>query len=643
MKAQLVNPIHRAYAEFDRINGEHSFKEAVPGGCVDYQARTRHGGRVAFFNFQLAKEMGLLPDSHPETMNDKLERKLLETFSLVIINEYDIQHKTPVEANDVRPGRFMATRYLQLQHPNKQGKTSGDGRGIWNGEFRGRSGTTWDVTSSGTGATRLSPAAAQTGRNFRTGDKRVGYGNGYNTLDEGFSAALMSEIFHQNGIGTERTLVIIGFSGPDDGTSINVRAGRNLMRPSHFFCHLKQARLVELKGLVDYYIDRQAGNGLWPSGLRGEQKYRFFADEMARVFARSAARFESDYIFCWMDWDGDNILADGGIIDYGSVRQFGLYYGDYRYDDSDRYSTRLPEQRLKARYIVQCFAQIRDFCITGRKRAVRRFKRDPSLKIFDEEFAHATQSLLLDKVGFPARARDRLLKDQPQLVAGFSRAFAYFERVRSIHGVYDVADGLNRDAVFCMRDFLREYPRSLYQQEANAALPAKTVLEMMAARKSLPEDTTITPFRDKRVSELQEAYAQLIAASAGEALPSGRARRVLLEVLMRASVINKKERITGDAAVLVTENFIRWHRRVPRHLFHQVFRAVVEHQQFTPARPRKGVSIKRGLEKLKDELKAELRAEPGSGAPRASTPARTRKASLITRSLRLIRKHCESL
>ena len=104
----------------------------------------------------------------------------------------------------------MATRYLQLQHPDKRGKTSGDGRGIWNGEFRGRGGT-WDVSSSGTGATCLSPAAAQTGKFFKTGDRAVGYGNGYNTLDEGLSAALMSEIFHRNGIPTERTLVIISF------------------------------------------------------------------------------------------------------------------------------------------------------------------------------------------------------------------------------------------------------------------------------------------------------------------------------------------------------------------------------------------------------------------------------------------------
>ncbi|MGK5088637.1 hypothetical protein WDW86_13850, partial [Bdellovibrionota bacterium FG-2] len=111
------------YSQFDQINGEHSFKRAVPAVAVEYQVRTRNGGRVVFFNFGLAKEMGLLPDDHPEQLNEALEEKLLQTFSLVIINEYDIQRKTKFSPEDIRPKSYMATRYLQLQHPNKQGKT----------------------------------------------------------------------------------------------------------------------------------------------------------------------------------------------------------------------------------------------------------------------------------------------------------------------------------------------------------------------------------------------------------------------------------------------------------------------------------------------------------------------------------------
>ena len=187
------------YTSFDQLNGNHSFKKSVPNGYVDYQVRTRHGGSVFFFNFELARKMGIIPLDHSNELTPKLKQKILDTFALVIINEYDILNKRVFNEKEVRPNQYMATRYLQLQHPNKQGKTSGDGRGIWNGEFK-HQGVTWDVSSSGTGATSLSPAHAMTNKFFKTGDKEVCYGNGYHSLNDGLSAALMSDIFHKNGI-----------------------------------------------------------------------------------------------------------------------------------------------------------------------------------------------------------------------------------------------------------------------------------------------------------------------------------------------------------------------------------------------------------------------------------------------------------
>ncbi|MGK5089795.1 protein adenylyltransferase SelO family protein, partial [Bdellovibrionota bacterium FG-2] len=491
----------------------------------------------------------------------------------------------------------------------------------WNGEFQGKKGICWDVTSSGTGATCLSPAAAQSGRNYRTGDKRVGYGNGYNTLDEGIAAALMSEIFHQNEVKTERTLLIIGFSGEEEGTSINVRVGQNLLRPSHLFGFLKQNRRKELKGAVDYYIAREQKNGNWPklSGSeRDRDKYRFFADETAKTFAQAAALFESEYIFCWMEWDGDNILANGGIIDYGSVRQFGMYYGDYRYDDVDRFSTSLPEQRLKARYIVQNFAQMRDFLLTGEKKNIRKFRNDPTLKIFDQEFEQTSLRLLLEKTGFSARQVENLVTNQRGLVQQYKKVFQYFERVRSKRGIYTVPDGENRDAVFCMRDFLREYPKKLltFQQRR---LSAEELVSLMAAKnsksKDLPKDLKISPFRNKRLGELQELYSQLIRESSAKAT-SLHFNRILLELVMRSSVINKKDRITGDAAVLITENLIRWHKVVRRSSFHEAFEALVEHHQKSST--------------ARDVLEHYSRRK-------------TKTGDLVLRNLRLIRKYSESL
>jgi hypothetical protein len=126
----------RQYPHFARINGEHPFKTQVPEGRVEYKARYKKGGKVAFFNFELAKEMGLIPKTHTHQLNPDLEREILETFSLVIINEYDLINNIQFPEDEIHPNTYMATRYLQLQHPDKTGRTSGDGRTAWNGTVR---------------------------------------------------------------------------------------------------------------------------------------------------------------------------------------------------------------------------------------------------------------------------------------------------------------------------------------------------------------------------------------------------------------------------------------------------------------------------------------------------------------------------
>ena len=253
-------------------------------------------------------------------------------------------------ARDRLPHTYMATRYLQLQHPGRRGTTSGDGRSVWNGTLT-HDGVTWDLSSCGVGVTRLCPATAKEGRFFRTGSRTASYGCGTAALGEGISAALLSETFHRNGIATERVLAVIALP---NGQAINVRAGRNLLRPSHFFAPLKQGDLARLRAAIDVFAERQIAQRRLAEAARPARRATAIWPTPPRAsFARAAATFESEYVFCWLDWDGDNVLADGGIIDYGSVRQFGLYHREYRFDDADRWSTTIPEQRVKARAIAQ--------------------------------------------------------------------------------------------------------------------------------------------------------------------------------------------------------------------------------------------------------------------------------------------------
>ncbi|WP_374075861.1 hypothetical protein [Bdellovibrio bacteriovorus] len=366
--ARKLKELSNFYSSFDQLNGVHPWMDAVKDGYVSYKVRELQVGKIAYFNFILAKEMGLLPPDHPHQMTEDLEKKLIETFSLQIINEYDELTHRRVDPETVRPHRYMATRYLQLQHANKQGKTSGDGRGIWNGTVYHR-GMTWDVSSRGTGVTCLAPGAVEAQKPLKTGGTEFGYGCGLAEIDELLAASILAEVMHLQGLRTERVLCVIDLG---KGYGIGVRAAHNLIRPAHLFLYLKQEKYEALKAATDYLIDRQVDNKAWDITSKGLNKYDDLLAHVCTSFGEFTAQMDIDYIFAWLDWDGDNVLADAGIIDYGSVRQFGIRHDKYRYDDVERFSTNLNEQKQKARLIIQVFAQMVDFLKTKKKKTSSR-------------------------------------------------------------------------------------------------------------------------------------------------------------------------------------------------------------------------------------------------------------------------------
>jgi hypothetical protein len=566
----------RTYQAFARINGEHPFKNHVPGGRVEYKARVRKTGRVSFFNFELAKEMGLISKTHPNQLNPDLEREILDTFNLVIINEYDVMNKVKISQEDVLPNTYMATRYLQLQHPDKSGRTSGDGRSIWNGTIRAH-GITWDISSCGTGATKLSPACNINKKFYQTGDPSVSYGCGLSEVAEGLETLFFSEVLGKNGLQTERILAIIEH---EKGLGINVRANPNLMRPSHFFGHLKQGNHTTLKQVADYYIGRQIENKSWPQTTfkNDKEKYYYLAHQVAKSFAQTSARFEDEYIFCWLDWDGDNILMDGGIIDYGSIRQFGLFHAEYRYDDVQRFSTTILEQRQKARYIVQCFVQIADFLITGKKRSLSHFKYHDVMIFFNSHFQECKNKNLMHKIGFKKNHVDLLLKNHKTLVTKFRKTYSYFERAKSKRGVYKVADGVTRDAIFCMRDIMREYPQ-LYLTR-RSLLETSEFIEVIKSSYARRSDLKLTDVRKKQIQKFQNSYVALVnAAEKDTNIDKG---QLLLELTMRASIINKYDRVTGNSISFVVQKVQKLRPKLGAEELYQLSREFTSYQNLDP-------------------------------------------------------------
>lgn len=554
-----------------QLDGSHPFRAAVPDGHVDYAVRRRKGARVFLFNFAFAREMGILPQDAPDVLDRRLRDEILRTFSLQIVNEYDIAHD-PQALRCSGPRRYMATRYLQLQHPDRRGTSSGDGRSLWNGMLRTRRGC-WDVSSCGTGATRLSPATAIHGRHFRTGDPAVSYGCGRASLWDALCAALMSESLHANGIRTERTLAILEYG---DGTCVAVRAHPNLLRPAHLFLWLKQGDHHRLQAAVDYYIERECAAGRFPAIADPHARYLHLLDHVTDAFAQAAARFESDYIFCWLDWDGDNVLLDGGIIDYGSVRQFGLFHHEYRYDDVDRMSTTIIEQRQKARYIVQTMAQLVDFLIRGRKTPIAGFRRAASTAAFDRRFEQWRDRLLVERIGFAPERAPTLLADR-QFAAElrrFALDYRHFERSKSLIGPYRVSDGVTWDAVFCMRDLLRELPERL--RTGADPLPPETFIDMMRSSYASERDVRLYPARRARVRRFQRSYIALMGRAAtlrGRSLDA-----TLRAVAHRSALLNRPDRVTGDGVLIAARRLLAGHKNMTHKEMYAVFHGFVAAQ-----------------------------------------------------------------
>ena len=568
------------YEKFQEVDGTHPWRNVSPDGYVDYRARYRPHGRVVYFNFPLAKEMGLIPADHPSSINKQLEQVILDTFSLQIINEYDLERGKKYPPETIKPNAFMATRYLQTQHRNKQGKTSGDGRSIWNGYLKS-AGLVFDISSRGTGATILSPGAQDASGAVATGDETWGYSSGLAHLDEMLGSAVMSEIFYRQGIPSERCLTVIAYP---DGTSIGVRSAPNLIRPAHMFRYLKQRRHAELKASVDYFIDREIENSFWQMPDDPKLRYATALDYFARSYAKLAALLEEEYIFNWLSWDGDNMLASGAILDYGSIRQFAAKHDKYRYKDVDRYSASLAEQRGWARTLVQVFAQAMDFIETGTKKKLESFKNAKCLAVFDKAFACERDQRMLWRIGFTPEQICYLMQNAQKEIRDFDRSLSYFEDRKVARGIEKLPDGFTHNPVFLIRNLLRHLPAFYLAQtisradDESAYMPEEIFLRTMAASYVGKKDLKLTPARSAQVKNFQACYLRLVTALGG---PCDLVLKTLQE---RSAVINHRHRITGDAVTWIIEEVIAMKSKIKIDGLQEAIDAFIDSQVLIPGR-----------------------------------------------------------
>lgn len=525
----------------EQLDGRHPFQLAAPNSYVLYRTRKRRPAKVVYFNFDLAREMGILPKTAPAKMTKEIESDLIDNFSIQIINEYDIANQTPIAAQDIRPGFYMATRYLQLQHPKKNGSTSGDGRAIWNGTLKGPDQRQWDIMSTGTGATCLSPACAIEQKHFKTGDPTVSYGCGYASVEDGLGAALMSEIVHQKGIKTERVLAIIESA---KGISINVRAYPNLLRPSHFLRLYKLKQFQELKSLFEHYTEREVKNGGLPGYLlranRPSEKAKQIINCWIENFAKAAARFESYYLFVWMDWDGDNILMDGGIIDYGSVRRMGAYYRDYQFDDDTRWSSKLGDQKWEALKTVLRLTQAYTKAFSLKPVWSDKMIKSKFIEVFKNEKRKITEE----------RAGLRSLKTDH--VRRFQKEIEFLESIQSHKGLVKSADGITSVPVFSVPKILSDFSRG----EFEALNSWDKFTDRYALSGALKRDLKSSPRRTQALSVLRSI-----------------AKRLKRQLRVVPDSVSEQDYLTGDGALFSSSYLNRMRNQLGPESVYRVIQA----------------------------------------------------------------------
>ncbi len=281
---------------------------------------------------------------------------------------------------------------------------------------------------------------------------------------------------------------------------------------------------------------------------------------MGRRFGHFAAQLDIDYIFAWLDWDGDNVLADAGIIDYGSVRQFGLRHDRYRYDDVERFSTNLNEQRNKAKLIVQVYCQIADELRGRRRKAVKEYADHPAAKIFDTEFTRQRAHRLLYRLGFNEIQRGNILKEKG-LFEEFDQLFSYFECAKVSGSSRKVPDGVNHPALFDMRAINRLLPAHFLAHGIATPVSEDEFFKSLLSSFAKSKDARRGSKHTRHIQAYQKAYIRLLQAAANKSTP----QMILNGICKRAEKLNSENRITGNALIQIVDEILQQRRKGVSH------------------------------------------------------------------------------
>jgi hypothetical protein len=243
-------------------------------------------------------------------------------------------------------------------------------------------------------------------------------------------------------------------------------------------------------------------------------------------------------------------------------------------------STTITEQKNKAKYIIQTFAQITDFVVTGNKSRIETFNHHKCMKDFDRIFEQVKDEALLYKIGFNEKASKALLENKQAVnaIRKFRKVFSYFEAANSVKGKYNISDGVTCDAIFCIRDVLREMP--VLMKDDKLPIADKEFVDILKSNYATKKDLVIHRGRSVKIREFQKQYEGLID-KAVKLLGEGK-DTVLGEIITRSSLINRYDRITGDAIISVAKKMIRNRNSIPVNERHRLMTDFIIQQIVRP-------------------------------------------------------------
>jgi predicted HTH domain antitoxin len=185
------------------------------------------------------------------------------------------------------------------------------------------------------------------------------------------------------------------------------------------------------------------------------------------------------------------------------------------------------------------------------------------------------------KTGFNNDSIQSLLNDphSASMIKSFGNLCAYFEKAKSSKGLYKVQDGITRDAIFCLRDILRELPVLLVEDE-DTFISADKFINIIKSQYASKQDLKLTSWRKERIRKFQSAYKDLLNRAAK--LAGKPVNALLHEMAERSALINRYQRVTGDAVIYVASNLIRNRRKLTSEELHHVFTAFVGEQILIP-------------------------------------------------------------